>query len=199
MTIDIRPAGSILQFSRYVSERPQHGLARTIGRMFGLAPKPMRRPASVEQVSCPFPFALVPGADAEDALNELAGLRPDCTPVIFGKPETAAGMLGLRQEESYEDLLASMDALDLGRWLAGRSAELKQIGIEAPRGAWPAEHQPNNGLYCVRRVQPPGEFEPEVVIGLVATGEPALVPLLLNYGDWNDCPPSIVHAALAQR
>jgi Domain of unknown function (DUF4253) len=197
MTIDIQPAGSVLQFPRYVREQPQRGLPGTIRRMF--ARKSTPRQAGVEEVSCPFAFALVAGAKAEDALNELAGLRPDCTPIIFGKPETAAGMLGLRQEESYESLLASLDTLDLDRWLSARSAELKQVGIKPPRGAWPTERHQESGLYCVRRVQSPRDFEPELVIGLVPTREPALVPLRLGYGDWNDCPAPVIHAALARR
>jgi hypothetical protein len=116
---------------------------------------------------------LVPGAKAEDALNELAALRPDCIPIIFGKPETSAGMLDLRREDSYHSLLTSLDTLDLDRWFAARSAEFEQIGIEPPRGAWPTERHPESGLYCVRRIQAPRDFEPEVVIGLVPASEPS--------------------------
>jgi hypothetical protein len=198
MTIDIQPAGSEFQYPRYVWERPKRGLSGTITRMFGGA-RNATRLAGVERVVSPFPFALLPGAEAEEALSELASLRPDCTPIIFGKPETAAGMLDLRQEESYESLLASLDTLDLRRWLADRSAELEQIGIQPPRGAWPTENHPESGLYCVRRIQAPRDFEPEMVIGLVPASEPALVPLRLGYGNWNDCPAPVIHAALARR
>jgi hypothetical protein len=108
-------------------------------------------------------------------------------------------MLDLRQEESYESLSTSLEKLDLDRWLVDRGDEFEQSGIEPPRGAWPAEGHPESGLYCVRRVQAPRDFEPEVVVGLVPAGEPALVPLRLGYGDWNDCPAPVIHAAFARR
>jgi hypothetical protein len=199
VTIDIRPAGSVLQFPRYVWERPQSGLSQTLKRMLGVAPKSRQRLAAVEEVQYPFAFAILPGAEAEDALNELAGLRSECTPIIFGKPEAAASTHDLRVEESYEDLLTSLDELDLDRWLSDRSSEFAQSEIPPPRGTWPAESQPENGLYSVRRILAPRDFEPEVVIGLVPTSEPALVPLRLGYGNWNDCPAPAVHAAFARR
>ena len=199
MTIDIQPAGSAIQYPRYVWERPKRGLSGTIKRMFGGA-RAVKRLAGIEQVVCPFPFALLPGAKAEDALSELARLRPDCTPIIFGKPETAAHVLdGDNRSGPYEELLAGLNRVDVERWFTERFVELKPIGIEPPRGAWPAEPQQDNGLFCVRQVLAPRDFEPEVVVGLVPTSEPALVALSLGYGDWNDCPSAVIHAALARR
>ncbi len=198
MTIDIRPAGSVLAFPRYVYERPRSGLLRTIKRVFGAAPRSRQRLAGLEEVQFPFAFALLPGAKAEDALNELAGLQSGCTPIILGKPETAAGMVDLRDDEPYESILSKLDKLDLNRWLADRSLEIEQNGSQPPRGAWPEETHPESGLYCVRRILAPRDFEPDVVIGLVP-GEPALVPLQLGYGNWNDCPEPAIHAAFARR
>jgi Domain of unknown function (DUF4253) len=199
VTIDIRSAGSILQFPRYVWERPRRGLFQTLRRMLGVGPRSRQQLAAVEGVPFPFAFSVLPGAEAEDALNELAGLRSECTPIIFGKPETAARTHEVRLEESYESLLTSLDNLDLDRWLGDRSSEFAQTEIPQPRGAWPAESQRENGLYSVRRILAPRDIEPEVVIGLVPTSEPALVPLRLGYGNWNDCPAPAVHTAFARR
>ena len=39
------------------------------------------------------------------------------------------------------------------------------------------------------------EIKPEVHLGLAIIDEPWQLPAVLNFGDWNDCPPPEVHAA----
>jgi uncharacterized protein DUF4253 len=108
-------------------------------------------------------------------------------------------MLVLGQPEPYGSLLANLDEFSLDHWLAERFTELKQTGIEPPRGAWPVPGDNGNGLFCVRSPLGDRDFEAQVVVALVPTSEPALVPLHLGFGSWNDCPEAVVHAAVARR
>jgi hypothetical protein len=132
--VEVQPAGTALQLPRYVRERPKSGLSGSIMRLLGIASKPGRRLARVDQIPCPFAFAIVPGSQAESALDELVRLKPDCRPVILGTPETAASMLDASQPGLLESSLADLDRFDPDRWLADRLAELKRDEIEPPRG-----------------------------------------------------------------
>lgn len=202
MDIDIQPAGTALQLPRYVRERPKPGLCGSIIRMLGIGAKPKRRLARVDQIPCPFAFAIVPGSQAESALDDLVRLKPDRSPVILGTPEAAASMFeNASHPAPIESLLVELDRFDLDGWLAERFAELKRVQIEPPRGPWPSapRRTADDQLSSVRAVLGTRNFLPEVVIALVPSAEPALAALHLGYGDWNDCPSPIVHAAMARR
>jgi Domain of unknown function (DUF4253) len=196
---DIRPAGALFQFPRYEWTQPKGGLVPRVLRAMGLA-KARRRVARPEEVASPFAFALLRGHEAEGALDELARLRPDCTPVILGSPESAADMLDIGERTSPDALLAELDRLDPVGWIAERLAAFKQRSKPA-RGAWPVSNRVirPGGLDSVRSARKPQDFLPEVIVVLVPVAEPALLALHLGYGDWNDCPSPVVHAAMARR
>jgi hypothetical protein len=199
MAFDVRPAGSVLQFPRYERVQPRRGVVLNILRGLGMI-RAKRRIKRIDELVCPFEFVVVPGAEAAWTLEELARQRPDCMPVVLGPPETAANTLAPEQSSSLEALLKELDRLDLVGWLAERLAKLKQLAIEPPRGPWPATPRTSDDeLICVRSLRGNREFFPEVVVALVPTTEPALLALHLGYGDWNDCPPSVVHAGIARR
>jgi Domain of unknown function (DUF4253) len=200
MTPDVQPAGSVISVPRYVWERPKPGISGAIMRLLGFA-KAKRRLDRVDEVASPFAYALVSGADAEGAIDDLARLRADGVPAILGTPETAASMLDLPDRKQPQELLAELIQFDPDHWLAERFAELRRAGIEPPRGPWPTDpsDRQESGLACVRRVLGTREFESEIVIALLPIAEPALAALHLGYGDWNDCPSPVVHAAFARR
>lgn len=192
MTIDVRPAGSSFQVRRSEWEQPKSGLfARLLGRA-----KARQQVEHIDEIACPFPFALVSGADAEASLDELARTRSDGVAVIFGASETAADLAHISDEVPLDELLAELSQFDPGRWFSERLAELE---LEPPRGPWPTDRSDSqrNGFYSVR--QRNGDFEPEVVVAIVPVAEPALVAPRLEYGGWNDCPYPVVHAAMARR
>jgi hypothetical protein len=73
--------------------------------------------------------------------------------------------------------------------------------MQVPHGLWPESRGTENAR-CLASVQERGKprgFEPEIVIAIVPTAEPALVALHLGYGDWNASPSPLVHAGLASR
>lgn len=200
MTLDIQPAGSILRLPRYERERLKPGLSRAILRSLGLASKPKRRLVRVDEITCPFAFAIVAGAAAESALDELARLTPECAPVILGTPETAANMLDLREAAPFEEALVELNRLDPDRWIVERLARLDSIGIKPPRGSWPDHPRKSDELASIRSFTGGRSYvEPEIVVAAVPTADPSLVALHLGFGDWNDCPSPVAHAAIARR
>jgi hypothetical protein len=199
LAFDIRPQGSVLQFFRYERVQPRRGAALRILQALGLG-RARRRIRQIDELAFPFEFALLPGTEVERALDELALLRPDRTPVVLGNPETAANTLTSDQTSLPATWLAELDGLDPSSWIAGRLAQLGDTGTEPPRGPWPTTSRaPTSELTSVRKTLGKREFFPEVVIALVPTAEPALAALHVGYGDWNECPPPIVHAAIARR
>jgi hypothetical protein len=199
MAFDIQPAGTVFQFPRYERIQPRRGAVTTILGFMGLI-RAKQRVKRIDEFVSPFAFVILPGTEAERTLDELARLRPDCTPVIMGAPETAANTLSRERSISPETLQTELDRLDLDGWHVERLDRLRQLGIEPPRGPWPANAcAPSSELSSVRKPLGSHDFFPEVVVALVPTAEPALVALHLGYGDWNDCPPPAVHAAVARR
>src|SRR5262245_14268892 len=118
MTLDIQPAGSVIQVPRYAWER-RPGLSGAVMRLLGLA-RPRRRLERIDEIPCPFAHALVSIAEAESSLDELTRLRPDSAPILLGTPETAASMLDLSERAPVEGLLSELSRLDVDRWLAER-------------------------------------------------------------------------------
>jgi Domain of unknown function (DUF4253) len=157
----------------------------------------------IDHVPSPFPFAIVPGREAETALDELMRLRPDSTPVILGKPETAAHLFIEDNDRTRPRLLFSLSDLsdvDSDRWLRDRIAELNRIGSHAPRGPWPMSGAPSDDrLSTVRDVLGRRELLHQVVVALLPTTEPWLAAIFLNFGDRNGNPAPIIHAAMARR
>jgi hypothetical protein len=194
MTLDIRAAGSSFLVRSYEWEQPKSRLfARLLGRS-----EERRQVERIDEITCPFPFAIVPGADAEASLDALVQKKSDGVPIILGTPESAADMVHLPEEVPLDELLAELNQFDPNRWFSERLIELE---LEPPRGTWPTDpDEQRSELYTVRRPGLKGDdFEPEVVIAIVPVAEPALVALHLGYGSWNDCPYPIVHAAMARR
>ena len=198
MKFDINPAGTPLRYPRYERVQSRHGSTAKMLQALGLI-KPKHRIKRISELASPFEFALVPGAEAERALDEIGELRADCTPVILGDPETAAKMLA-PDRASLGTMPTEPDRIDLDRWIAERLNDLKQYGIEPPRGPWPdAPGAKNRELTSLRSLTASRDFLPEIVVALVPTTEPGLLAPYLRYGDWNDCPSSAVHAAIARR
>jgi hypothetical protein len=194
MTLDVRPAGSSFQVRRHEWQQPKSGLfARLLGR-----PKARQQVERIDEIACPFPFALVSGADAEASLDELARTTSDGVPIIFGSPEIAADLAYVSDDVPVDESLAELSQFDPNRWFSERLIELE---LEPPHGPWPTDPpQQKSAFYSVRR---PGltdqGFEPEVIVAIVPVAEPALVAARLEYGGWNDCPSPVVHAAMARR
>ncbi len=104
--------------------------------------------------------------------------------------------LGLVESWDPEHALISATSLDLNAWFAGRERDLLEDGGELPIGEWrDREGPPPTGLWF--------PFENGVHLdpwwmALVPASEPWRVPLSLAYGNWNDCPDAIVHAAVCR-
>jgi len=100
--------------------------------------------------------------------------------------------------ESWDisDAIQVAKSFDLNAWFACREKELVEDAGELPIGTWQdPEDPPNGGLWF--------PFENGIHLnpwwmGIVPASEPWQIPLSLAYGNWNDCPNPIVHAAMCR-
>ncbi len=205
MRLDIRRAGATLERPRYSHEPSKPGLFQSLLRLLGLGARPRRLLVRIDHIPSPFPFAIVAGREAEAALDELVRLRPDCTPVILGRPESAADIFigdSGGPTPPLQSLLADLSHVDIDRWLLDRNAEFKSLGSDPPRGPWPLVRigaPSEDQVSTLRDVLGRRELLHQLVVALIPTTEPSLIAIFLNFGDWNGSPAPVIHAAMARR
>jgi Domain of unknown function (DUF4253) len=158
---------------------------------------------TVVPVTCPFDFAIVPGAEAEAALATLRSELPGMSPLIFGNPQRAAALIRtINVAIQPDEILKHAASLDLDDWFAERVTYLRRRAGDSteplPRhGEWPAESVPATDLYMVRELR--GLISPQVVIGLLPCEDHTAAAAYLRFGGWDDCPHPQVHVAVARR
>jgi hypothetical protein len=86
-------------------------------------------------------------------------------------------------------------ALNISEWFASRRAEIEEDS-ELPRGPWPATAEPGSGFWFPFDSRG-NRLDPWWML-LVPAVQPWHAPVSLAYGNWNECPPAHVHAALAR-
>src|SRR6267143_993922 len=69
-------------------------------------------------------------------------------------------------------------------------ARAEDLGDEFPTGSWPVKPVPPHAFYL------PSEFDKRTVIGLLPVSHSSQVLQIVNYGDWNACPPVHEHVAV---
>ena len=96
-----------------------------------------------------------------------------------------------------EEAIARAKAFDVPVWLKEREAEFTADDHEIPHGSWqdPADPPSNRFWFPYEKGTPLNPWW----MGLIPAELGWQVPLALAYGNWNDCPDPIVHAALARR
>jgi hypothetical protein len=157
-----------------------------------------------DEVTSPFDFVELPGAEAEVALAHLRRVFPGTTPIVFGS-RYDAGMLFENMEVFDEDpseWLSEARDFDIDAWFDGRVAEAKEWqthsgGVLPPRGRWPIGAAPVTALRIPFDAETRQPHDP-VIIGLVPTAEPVDIAAYLHFGGWGDCPETPVHVALAR-
>lgn len=111
-------------------------------------------------------------------------------PFLIGDEADLAGLLDMLTPpaDGGRSALAQASAFDAAAWLAGR----------APRGKanWPAEETPASRIVQSQYEVTTGRLKPWQFIGLVEVDAPWEVFARIGYGDWNDCAPAHVHAAV---
>lgn len=157
---------------------------------------------TASDVVCPFDFAVVPGVDGEAANAELRKKYLGMTPLIFGSPTRAAGLIQtIKLAIQPDEILKQAASIDLDAWLRQRLAYLRRrAGHSAdpvpPHGQWPAEAAPTTGLCSV--VDLHGCISQQVVIGLLPCTD-CDACAYLRFGGWNACPEPAVHVTIARR
>ncbi|MGZ8702598.1 MAG: DUF4253 domain-containing protein, partial [Gaiellaceae bacterium] len=69
---------------------------------------------------------------------------------------------------------------------------------EETHGEWPTGTQPTTSFTGPTEILS-GLPLPEVALVVVPADASWHVPCLLQYGDWNECPPAVAHAAILRR
>lgn len=118
--------------------------------------------------------------------------------VVLGTEKSFDGVLGgfLRPRRSAQEIQAASEKLDVLRWLESEAEDDPEY-FQFERGEWPREIQ-RQGPSLRRELLKDGQ-NPEVIIGILPVWDKWKIPCLLNYGNWNACPPPEVHAALWKR
>ncbi len=133
----------------------------------------------------------VPGQKAITSWRDLRTNAPGLGywPVILGDDRTF--------EQTKKSLEAS--AKFVGKRSAGSGhisaekffeARAEELGDEFPAGSWPVKPVAPHTFYL------PSEFDKRTVMGLLPASDSSKVLQILNYGDWNACPPVHEHVAV---
>jgi hypothetical protein len=118
--------------------------------------------------------------------------------VVFGTEKSFDGVLSgfLRPRRSAQEIQSAAVELDVLHWLEDEAAEEPEY-YEFARGEWPRDMQRQGP--CMRKELLADNQNQEVIIGVLPVWDRWKIPCLLNYGNWNACPPPEVHAALWKR
>ena len=172
------------------------------GKLFGgdSNGKAPRQDEGIEVKGLPYSLVAVPGEGALRRWKELqaAGQSEGFTPVILGDMEDMRQLwdVGDTITETPEALAERAVALDVRQWLAERP-DSEPAEFEVEEGEWPDEEMEDCGFRVI--ADDDGEkFKETVYIAKIPTREAWQVPLYLRIGDWNECPPPEVHAAIAR-
>ncbi len=106
----------------------------------------------------------------------------------------------LSQIDSW-DVLAERrlaEDVDVEDWFNQEETMLISDGDDLPLGTWPADLRPKRSGVWFPFDREGNHLNPWWML-LVPAGESWSVPLSLAYGNWNDCPPAHVHAAICKR
>lgn len=163
-------------------------------------PKPVTSTDDIDSyatLTLPFPTVVVQG---DHALAErLRSRAPGITPLVLGDRADVEWLehIVMIDEGGLEAILVAAGSLDVDDWIA---ATLNERAADAPlpSGGWPVnDASPMSlGVHLDWRRQ---HAKPKVIIGLVPTSHSWEAPAYLRFGDWNDCPPPHVHAAMHKR
>lgn len=149
-------------------------------------------------IELPFDTLTVPGERARDALREQRD-TPGIVPIILGGKADLDGLaenLAFLREDPAA-IIARAERIDVAAWYEERYAQ-DPTAYAIDEGDWPASLVPYHDLLAIRRPDS-DELLDEVVIGLVRAAEPWMVPAVLGFGGWNDCPQPHEHVALCRR
>lgn len=158
------------------------------------AQEQLSQPAPVE---APFEIITVHGRDVAAKLKELRG-RAGITPVLFGDRQEFDRVLeGMSLcTQSSDQIHAAGLSLDLAQWMKNRVAEQPDYySVEEAQTRPAVASEP---LVPARDILT-GVHKSEVFIGLLPVAEPWQVPMVLKFGDWNNCPGPEVHLAFFKR
>jgi len=149
-----------------------------------------------------FTTVKIAGADALRVLDEYRAQYPATRqyPFLIGDAEDLELLQEYIEEEAHDpaEILRASLEVDPSAWIAERRASIEEDfdGLDDAEivGEWPDGEVGETEIGLHKDVIT-GEIKPEVYLGLATVDEPWQLPAILNYGNWNDCPPPEVHAA----
>ncbi|MBB5020203.1 hypothetical protein HNQ59_003520 [Chitinivorax tropicus] len=145
-----------------------------------------------------FEVMAVPGAEALATLNRLKSENRGY-PVLLGDSDSVLALSENLQdvEDSVEELIENAEKLNPRSWLITRAKNDSEY-YRAPRGDWPDDEEPSEGLISHLDLSTGQPLE-KVYIAMVPTTESWKVPCYLKMGGWNECPFPEVHASLFRK
>jgi hypothetical protein len=157
------------------------------------------------EVVCPFPFAVVSGDQAEEALALASKRLPNTSPVILGEPETAAERLRqVRPRHDASAILREATQVDLEQWKRTRRVDFweNKPPDTLLSGDWPEHLGPRHDLLSPWRRERRGDNPPlphrRVIIAMLPVADPVEAIAALDFGAWNNCPEPAIHLAFAR-
>lgn len=97
------------------------------------------------------------------------------------------------RRHSFEELLELAERLDVHKWFRDIAEEWPD-DYQIDHGDWPASRHTQGPK--LRRALLDSDKDARVVLGVLPEWDRWKLPCLLNYGDWNACPPPHVHSAV---
>ncbi len=148
-----------------------------------------------------FPVEVLAGSDALRRLDELRRQSADSGlyPVLLGDADDVEAIAECLPD-AQADIEATISAaqnLDVTAWLARRLASDPDYYTAEP-GKWPEPTPGQHSLVAHCDVLS-GKPKPQVSLTLIDARAPWEIPAHLTFGDWNECPPPVVHVALAKK
>ena len=133
----------------------------------------------------------VPGEKAIRTWQELRKLAPELGywPLVLGDDRAFEGTK--KFFESIAKLTkkrSSPPAVDSAQKFF--ETREQDVGEDLPTGPWPVKPAPPHSFYL------PSKPDKRTVMGLFPASHSSQVLKLVNYGDWNECPPVEVHVAV---
>lgn len=152
---------------------------------------------SIEQVECE-------GASALSRLEELRSQFPSTKryPFIAGDREALEELIERAEDDEREPagILAESLSVDVPAWFARRKSEAAEDGLdlEEVAGEWAGEAEEKEGITSHLDMLS-GAVRPLVSIGLATVEQPWMLPAVLKYGGWNECPDAAIQCAVMRR